>query len=58
MIPFEDLVASLERFKMRKSTPSAVVPVAQPTSGKVVSGKQQAQRQQSLTELADLLPED
>lgn len=62
MIPFEDLVASLERFKLRKSTPSSVVPVSGPTSGKVNSGKNQAQvRQQSVTdlgELGELLPED
>lgn len=63
MIPFEDLVASLERFKLRKSTPASVVPVSGPTSGptsgKVVSGKQQAQaKQASLTELGDLLAEE
>jgi len=56
MIPFEDLVASLERFKLRKATPSAV-PV-QNSGGKVVSGKQQAQKNASLTDLADLLPEE
>lgn len=63
MIPFEDLVASLERFKLRKSTPPAVVPVSGPTSGptsgKVVSGKQQPQvKQASLTDLGDLLTDE
>jgi hypothetical protein len=58
MIPFDDLVAALERFKQRKQSGGAA-PTA-PTSGPT-SGKQQAGvRQVSLTDLAtdDLIHED
>ena len=43
MIPFEDLVASLERFKLRKSTPPPTAPNA--PASKVVSGKQHTTQQ-------------
>ncbi len=57
MIPFEDLVTALERFKQRKATP-APVPAPAVTSGKAaVSGKQQM-RQVSLTDLGDALSEE
>lgn len=53
MIPFEDLVTALERYKARKASTSGPAP-NQPAS-KAVSGKQaqQAQRQMSALDLGD-----
>jgi hypothetical protein len=59
MIPFEDLVAALERYKARKAATSGPAP-NQPAS-RAVSGKQaqQAQRQVSSLDLGDdLLSEE
>ena len=57
MIPFEDLVAALERFKARKAATSGA-PAA--PAGKAVSGKQaqQATRQSALELGEDLISEE
>jgi hypothetical protein len=59
MIPFDDLVASLERYKLRKLAAAGAAPAGKPVSGK--PAQPAAGQHISVSgglEAAELLPED
>jgi hypothetical protein len=51
MIPFEDLVASLERYKLRRQAAAANAPAGKPVSGKPAQGAAAQQFQLNAEEL-------